>query len=84
MTAIGLLYLMFEDYVTADFTRAPKSVSSRSCLSRVLVGVQIGLIILTILVTRSSVLSMQAKEGLPRGNQIVGWATLGVSCTCPF
>lgn len=84
MTAIGLLYLMFEDFVTADFTRAPKSTSSRSCLSRVLVGVQIGLIILTILVTRSSVLSMQAKEGLPRGNQIVGWATLGVSCTCPF
>lgn len=77
MTAIGLLYLAFEDFVTADFTRAQKSISHKNCLSRALVGVQIGLVILTILVTRSSALSMQAKAGLPRGNQIVGWAALG-------
>jgi hypothetical protein len=28
-------------------------------------------------VTRSSALSLQAKQGLPRGNQIVGWVVLG-------
>lgn len=38
---------------------------------------QIGLVILTIIVTRSSALSMQAKQGLPLGNQVVGWIALG-------
>lgn len=35
------------------------------------------------LVTRSSALSLQAKEGLPPGNQIVGWIVLGM-CPLPF
>lgn len=35
-------------------------------------------------VTRSSVLSLQAKAGLPRGNQIVGWAVLVLSLLMPF
>ena len=39
---------------------------------------QIGLIILAMIVTRSSALSLQAKLGLPRGNQIVAWNVLGV------
>ena len=38
---------------------------------------QIGFIILAMIVTRSSALSLQAKLGLPRGNQLVGWAVLG-------
>ncbi len=29
------------------------------------------------LVTRSSVASLQAKQGLPLGTQMVGWLTLG-------
>lgn len=40
---------------------------------------QIGLIVLSMLVTRSSVLSLQAKQGLPAGNQAVGWLVLGKS-----
>jgi phosphatidylinositol glycan class N len=43
---------------------------------------QIGFIVLAMAVTRSSVISLQAKQGLPRGNQIVGWLTLGTNVTC--
>lgn len=38
---------------------------------------QIGLVILSVIVTRSSILSLQAKVGLPKGNQIVGWLVVG-------
>lgn len=38
---------------------------------------QVGFIALAIAVTRSSVASLQAKQGLPLGTQMVGWATLG-------
>ena len=81
MAIIGILYLIFEDFVLADFTWPEKSSSSRAdtCLSRSLVGIQIGLILLSMGVTRSSALSLQAKEGLPRGNQIMGFVVLGKS-----
>lgn len=36
------------------------------------------------LITRSSALSMQAKQGLPRGNQVVGWLVLIVSFLMPI
>lgn len=39
---------------------------------------QVGLIILATIVTRSSSLSIQAKQGLPLGNQIMGWIVLGM------
>jgi phosphatidylinositol glycan class N len=35
------------------------------------------MILLAVIVTRSSVASLQAKEGLPLGNQVVGWFVLG-------
>lgn len=40
------------------------------------------------IVTHSSALSLQAKKGLPIGNQAVGWGVLGTShlspsCTVP-
>ena len=47
-------------------------------------GVQVGIILLTVLVTRSSVESIQAKKGLPLGNQIVGWFVLIASIILPF
>ena len=72
---------------------------AHNVLSRSLVGVQvrnalthakttpnmkqIGFIVLAMIVTRSSVLSLQAKMGLPRGNQIVGWFILGLEFLCP-
>ncbi|KAK4204838.1 Phosphatidylinositolglycan class N-domain-containing protein [Triangularia verruculosa] len=85
MVLIGLVYLMFEDYILADFSRPTKQSSpQQNHLSRTLVGVQIGLTALAMVVTRSSALSLQAKQGLPRGNQIVGWAVLVLSLLMPL
>jgi phosphatidylinositol glycan class N len=38
---------------------------------------QVGLIVLAMIVTTSSVASLQARQGLPLGAQIVGWIVLG-------
>lgn len=77
MVVVGVLYLAFEDFVLADFTWPKKKPSQKNVVSRILVGVQIGLILLAMLVTRSSALSIQAKLGLPPGNQVLGWVVLG-------
>lgn len=77
MVAIGILYLVLEDYVLSDFGCSNKPLAPKNHVSRTLVGIQIGLTILSIVVTRSSALSLQAKQGLPRGNQILGWVVLG-------
>jgi phosphatidylinositol glycan class N len=76
MVVVGLLYLILEDFVLADFTW-PTTQSAKNNTSRTLVGVQTGLTLLAIIVTRSSALSLQAKQGLPLGNQILGWIVLG-------
>lgn len=81
MVVIGLVYLIFEDFILADFSSNAKP-TSRNHLSRSLVGIQVGLTVLSIVITRSSALSLQAKQGLPRGNQIMGWVTLGKSSQC--
>ncbi|KAH8804798.1 GPI ethanolamine phosphate transferase-like protein [Xylogone sp. PMI_703] len=85
MVMIGLLYLIFEKKLLTkaalknDFTSPAENIVSRS-----LIGIQIGLTILAMIVTRSSVLSIQARQGLPRGNQIVGWIVLVLSLFMPF
>ena len=80
MVAIGILYLVFEERVLSDFsTTVSKSKPPRKYISRTLIGVQVGLVALAVVVTRSSVLSLQAKQGLPRGNQVVGWLVLSKS-----
>jgi phosphatidylinositol glycan class N len=77
MVTVGILYLILEDFVLSDFGMSSKPPAPKSLVSRTLVGVQVGLTLLAMLVTRSSALSLQAKQGLPRGNQVVGWAVLG-------
>lgn len=42
-------------------------------------GSQTGLTALAMVVTRSSVASLQAKQGLPLGTQVVGWLVLGMA-----
>ncbi len=84
MVVIGVLYLIFEDFVLADFTWPTKaSTKKESHITRVLVGVQIGLAALSMIITRSSALSLQAKKGLPPGNQAIGWLVLGETISSP-
>ncbi|KAI3332311.1 PigN-domain-containing protein [Xylariaceae sp. AK1471] len=86
MVAVGIIYLIFEDNLLADFSGSTKlqSQQKKNQISRALIGLQTGLIILAMIVTRSSALSLQAKRGLPRGNQIVGGLVLVISLLMPL
>lgn len=84
MIGAGLIYLLFEDQITSRSKSSQASGSQANRVSRLLMGVQVGIIILTVVVTRSSVASLQAKEGLPLGNQVVGWIVLVTSLILPF
>ncbi|KAI1337432.1 PigN-domain-containing protein [Xylariaceae sp. FL0016] len=85
MIGVGIFYLVFEDKLLADFAGVSKQRALRdNQVSRALIGIQIGLIALAMIVTRSSALSLQAKQGLPRGNQVVGWVVLVGSLMMPL
>ncbi|CAL8580963.1 Glycosyl phosphatidyl inositol anchor synthesis [Xanthoria parietina] len=86
MASVGLLYLLFEKSIlsTASPTRGQLSSPLADGLSRNILGAQIGLIMLAMVITKSSVASLQAKRGLPLGNQIIGWLVLIASLTLPF
>lgn len=73
MVSVGVLYLVFKKRLLGS-----KMLSTRDLLSESILGAQIGLIMLAMFVTRSSVASLQAKQGLPLGNQVVGWLILGL------
>ncbi len=78
MVVIGVLYLVFEDFILADFAWPSASLSKKeNHITRTLVGVQVGLAVLSMIITRSSALSLQAKKGLPPGNRALGWIVLG-------
>ncbi|KXL44681.1 hypothetical protein M433DRAFT_21127 [Acidomyces richmondensis BFW] len=74
---LGFLYLAFEDSLVAPKTKATD-------IGRIIFGIQIGLVALAMIVTWSSVSSLKTKEGLPLGNQIVGWITFVASLVVPF
>ncbi|KAI1461452.1 GPI ethanolamine phosphate transferase 1 [Annulohypoxylon moriforme] len=86
MVIVGLSYLIFEDKLLAIPSSSKKSNTAkpRNDISRTLIGIQIGLAILSMLVTRDSARSLQAKEGLPRGNQAVAWLVLVMSFLMPL
>ncbi|KFX93247.1 hypothetical protein O988_06906, partial [Pseudogymnoascus sp. VKM F-3808] len=86
MVIIGLLYLFFEFVLLRESALDGENVTARPAnpTSRIMIGVQIGLIILAMIVTRSSALSLQAKQGLPRGEQVLGWTILVLSLLMPF
>ncbi|KAL8903285.1 MAG: hypothetical protein Q9207_004027 [Kuettlingeria erythrocarpa] len=86
MASVGLLYLWFGRSILSASPSAKSESSSMQAdgFSRNVVGAQIGLIVLAMIVTRSSVASLQAKRGLPLGNQIIGWLVLIASLILPF
>ncbi|EEH04529.1 phosphoethanolamine transferase class N [Histoplasma capsulatum G186AR] len=81
MVLTGLLYLIFEESITPISKTLSIAVSRGS---RRIMGMQIGMVLLAIIVTRSTAASLQAKEGLPFGNQVVAWSVLVASLTFPF
>ena len=76
MVLVGVLYILFEKSILSS--TAGSKEASLDGLTATLLGVQIGLIMLAMIVTRSSVASLQAKMGLPLGNQVVGWMILSM------
>ena len=76
MGLVGVLYLLFEKSILSSPVGSTKSLSGLDSLSRSILGIQVGLIVLAMIVTRSSIASIQAKRGLPVGNQVVGWLVL--------
>ncbi|KAI6824869.1 GPI ethanolamine phosphate transferase [Hortaea werneckii] len=83
---LGVLYIAFEKSLIASAAPSGSGLSAPKAdgLSRSILGVQVGLVALAMIVTRSSVTSLQAKQGLPLGTQLVGWATLVASLVVPF
>ncbi|KAH0026935.1 PigN-domain-containing protein, partial [Aureobasidium melanogenum] len=86
MLLVGILYIAFEKsvLVTTGSTRTGLAAPKADKISRILTGVQIGLVALAMIVTRSSVASLQAKTGLPLGAQVTGWIVLVSSLILPF
>lgn len=84
MLGAGLLYLIFEQEITIRSKSHRATAFQANHVSRLLMGLQIGVLVLTIIVTRSSTASLQAKKGLPFGNQVVGWLVLISSLVLPF
>jgi len=76
MVLVGVLYIFFEQSILSSGGK--NSSPTLDGLSSSILGVQVGLIVLAMVVTRSSVASLQAKTGLPTGNQVVGWVVLSI------
>ncbi|KAK5760840.1 Glycosyl phosphatidyl inositol anchor synthesis [Elasticomyces elasticus] len=74
--AVGVIYI--EKSLLSSTSRSKSGLGAPKAdgTSRMILGIQVGLVALAMLVTRSSVASLQAKQGLPLGTQLVGWFTL--------
>ncbi len=79
MGLVGALYILFEKSIIPSSTTSDLASPTMDGISRSILGVQTGLIVLAMIITRSSSISLQAKCGLPLGNQVVGWLVLSRS-----
>lgn len=78
MFLTGILYLLFEDAIIGHRDTDSKEPTAIGRVgSRIIMGIQLGMVLLAVIVTRSSVISLQARQGLPFGNIVVGWVVLG-------
>ncbi|KAK2050379.1 GPI ethanolamine phosphate transferase 1 [Colletotrichum somersetense] len=84
MVTVGAGYLLLERTIVANFPGVSSKPSFENRLSRFLIGFQTGLVMLSIIITRSSALSLQAKGGLPRTKQVAGWLVLIASLLVPL
>ncbi|USW54761.1 Putative sulfatase, GPI ethanolamine phosphate transferase 1 [Septoria linicola] len=75
---IGVLYIAFEKSLLVQTAQSKEGLQAAEAdvVSRSILGAQVGLVGLAMLVTKSSVASLQAKTGLPLGTQLAGWVTL--------
>jgi phosphatidylinositol glycan class N len=84
MLGSGVVYLIFQKSITSRSRSQGAASAGFDYVSRSIMGAQVGIILLAILVTRSSIASLQAKQGLPLGNQVTGWLVLITSLGLPF
>lgn len=79
MFMIGALYLFFERRLLAQDESGEGEIPGLALdhASRIMLSCQMGLVALAMIVTRSSAITLQARQGLGRGNIYVGWFTLG-------
>ncbi|KAF2124937.1 PigN-domain-containing protein [Dothidotthia symphoricarpi CBS 119687] len=84
MFAVGALYLLFEKSILADADLDEEHTELKvNNGSRTLLGAQLGLVLLAMIVTRSSIGYIQKRQGLPLGVLVVGWSTLVGSLVLP-
>ncbi|KAF8477369.1 Phosphatidylinositolglycan class N-domain-containing protein [Kalaharituber pfeilii] len=83
MTALGLAYIIYGN-VIIDPASKSITLGEQEWASKTILGVQVGLVVLSMCVTQSSIQSLQAKRGLALGSQAIGWAVLVLSLTIPF
>lgn len=79
MFAVGVIYLIFDKRIRND----THGSSELTFGSRMLISVQLGFVLLSMIVTRSSIGYIKARSGIPLGALVVGWATLVGSLLLP-
>ncbi|KAJ4363192.1 Glycosyl phosphatidyl inositol anchor synthesis [Neocucurbitaria cava] len=84
MFAVGALYLLFEKNILADAGSDDELAEPKlDYKSRIILSVQLGLVLLSMIVTKSSIGYIQARQGIPLGVLTVARATLLVSLLLP-
>lgn len=84
MFGVGALYLIFEKKMLADAGSDDELAKPQpDDKSRIILSVQLGLVLLSMIVTKSSIGYIQARQGLPLGVLVVGWGTLLASLFLP-